>query len=91
MARDQLTIHADHLFYDSLISEEPAVRFDLIASADIDDDGEVTLAELAAVDITGQSNYGVGNRTDIRDLAAFIAAKSASVGHIDGEGHCHRE
>lgn len=84
----QLTIHADHLFYDDLVSEEPNVAFDLIAAADTDGDGEVTQAELAALDITGEARYQVGNRTDITDLWAFITAQVATVGHIDGEGHC---
>lgn len=34
-ARSVLTIHADHLFYDDLVSDAPAVRFDAIAVADV--------------------------------------------------------
>lgn len=86
-AASQLTIHADHLFYDDLDSEEPNVAFDLIASADADGDGEVTEAELRAVDITGQARYQVGSR-DITELWSFIAAQTGTLGHIDGEGHC---
>lgn len=87
-ARVELTVHADHLFYDSLVSDSPSLRFDLIAGADADADGEVTRAELAAVDITGLSDYQVGNLTAVRDLDAFIAQQTATLGHIDGEGHC---
>lgn len=87
----QLTIHADHLFYDSLVSQEPALRFDLIASADADEDGRITLAELATVDITAESDYGVGNRTDITTLGAFIEAQLHTLGHIDGEGRCETD
>lgn len=83
----QLTIHADHLFYDDLESEAPNVAFALIASADANEDGEITLEELAAVDITGEARYQVGSR-DIEDLRAFIEAQVGTVGHIDGEGHC---
>lgn len=87
----QLTIHADHLFYDSLVAEEPALRFDLIANADTDQDGRVTQSELAAVDITAEADYGVGNRTDITTLGAFIEAQLHTLGHIDGEGHCETD
>ncbi|MCA9712534.1 MAG: hypothetical protein KDK70_42290 [Myxococcales bacterium] len=83
----QLTIHADHLFYDDLDSEEPNVAFDLVASADADGDGEVTPAELRAVDISTQTRYQVGSR-DITDLWGFIETQTGTVGHIDGEGHC---
>lgn len=89
-ARTVLTIHADHLFYDDLVSPEPRVAFDLIAAADDrgDADGEVTPDELAAVDITGEERYQVGNQTEVEDLWAFIDAQTATLGHIDGEGHC---
>lgn len=89
-ARTVLTIHADHLFYDDLVSSEPGVAFDLIAAADDegDGDGEITPDELAAVDITGEDRYQVGNQTEVEDLWAFIDAQTATLGHIDGEGHC---
>lgn len=80
----QITVHADHLFYDSLVSEEPALRFDAIAAADTDDDGEVTMAELAAADIGA---YDPGNLA-IDDLWSFLAAQAQTMGHVDGEGHC---
>jgi hypothetical protein len=88
-ATSQMTIHSDHLFYDDLELPEPNVAFDLIAMADFEPDGTVTSEELSAVDITGLSNYGVGSR-DITDLWAFIAAQTATLGHIDGEGHCEQ-
>ena len=90
MATSQITIHADHLFYDDLDSETPNIAFDLIAAADADADGAVATDELAAIDITTQSRYQVGSR-DIADLAGFIAAQTHTLGHIDGEGHCRTE
>lgn len=84
----QLTIHGDHLFYDDLYSETPDVRFDLVAQADADGDGEVTQAELLAVDLRPLSNYQVGS-TGIVDLWHFIAHQTGTLGHIDGEGHCN--
>jgi hypothetical protein len=86
-ATSQLTIHADHFFYDDLDSEEPNVAFELVASADADADGEVTAEELRALDITSQARYQVGSR-DITDLWSFIEAQTGTLGHIDGEGHC---
>jgi hypothetical protein len=88
--RTVVTIHADHLFYDDLEAPEPDVTFDLVASADVDGDGTVTREELLAVDIRAEPNYQVGSR-DITDLWHFIEAQSKTVGHIDGEGHCHTE
>jgi len=80
----QITVHADHLFYDSLVSEEPALRFDPIAAADADDDGDVTMDELGAADIGA---YDPGN-LPIDDLWSFLAAQAQTMGHVDGEGHC---
>lgn len=88
-AKSQITIHADHLLYDDLFSSEPNVSFELVASADRNGDGEVTQAELAAVDISTQARYQVGS-TGIRDLWSFISYQTATVGHIDGEGHCEQ-
>jgi hypothetical protein len=82
-----ITIHADHLFYDDLESPEPNVAFDLVAASDADGDGTVTKEELQARDITGEARYQVGSR-DITNLWDFIDAQTATLGHIDGEGHC---
>jgi hypothetical protein len=89
--RSVFTIHADHLFYDDLVSEAPNVAFQLVADADADGDGEVTRAELEAVDITGLDRYQVGNADDVTDLWRFIEAQTRTLGHIDGEGHCDSE
>lgn len=85
-----LTVHADHLFYDDLDSAEPNVAFDLIAAADADADGAITLAELRAQSLSGQTRYQVGGR-DIDDLHGFILAQARTIGHINGEGHCEIE
>lgn len=88
--RAQLTIHADHLLYDDLVSEEPRVVFDLIAASDADGDGVVTQAELEGRDIGGEVRYQVGD-ADVDDLWGFVEAQVATLGHIDGEGHCDVE
>ncbi|WP_428264643.1 hypothetical protein [Haliangium sp.] len=88
-----LTLHADHLFYDDLISAEPDVRFDALAAADDagdgDGDGEISAAELSAVDISGFERYQVGS-FPVTDLWAFLEHQVGTLGHIDGEGHCER-
>ncbi len=89
-ATSQITIHADHLFYDDLVSDDPNVAFDLVASADTDGDGNVTEAELAALDISGEDRYQVGD-LPVTDLWGFISAQTKTLGHIDGEGHCDTE
>ncbi|MCR9163756.1 MAG: hypothetical protein ACE37F_16455 [Nannocystaceae bacterium] len=85
-----LTVHGDHLFFDDLDSSEPQVAFDLIAEADANDDGEVTLDELRGQSLDGQVRYQVGGR-DIDSLYGFIEAQALLVGHINGEGHCEIE
>lgn len=90
----QSTIHADHLFYDDAVSEEPNVAFQLIAEADTSPaDGVITLTELAAIDIRSQTRYQVGSIRDpagneITNLAQYVTHQATTVGHINGEGHC---
>lgn len=92
----QSTIHADHLFYDDAVSDEPDVAFQLIADADGRAgaaDGKVTLDELAATDIRSQTRYQVGSNRDaqgatIANLRQYVELQATTVGHINGEGHC---
>lgn len=80
----QITVHADHLFYDSLVSEEPRLLFGPLALADADDDGTLTRAELEASDI-GALDPG---NADIDELWSWLSAQASTLGHVDGEGHC---
>lgn len=87
----QLTTHGDHLFYDRLQSSpDPSVptslRFDALAAADADDDGEVTLEELNAepLDVTLYDPSGLGAATH----GAFVSALARTIGHFRGEGEC---
>lgn len=91
--RAQATIHADHLFYDDAVSDEPNVAFQLMADADTSGDNAVTLEELAAVDIRAQTRYQVGSLKDpagqdITNLRQFVEYQVVTLGHINGEGHC---
>ncbi len=83
----QLTIHADHLFYDALEDPEAGLRGQAIVDADSDGDGAVSAEELSAVDLP-TLGYSVGQQSEVLDLWAFLQAQTRSVGHVDGEGHC---
>jgi len=86
----QVTIHGDHFFYDDLASQSAVPRFDAMAAADGDDDGEVTLDELSAVKLVDipQGTYGTGSASHVDDLGAFVRALTTTIGHFRGEGHC---
>ncbi len=83
----QLTIHADHFFYDSLVSEEPSVVFQPLADADADMDGVITQSELESADI---GSFDPGN-AEVENLWDWLIAQTATLGHVDGEGHCDAE
>lgn len=81
----QITVHADHLFYDSAVAEAPKIRFDALAAADKDGDGVITQAELAATDIGA---YDPGSSSGVDDLWSYLKLMVGTLGHVDGEGHC---
>jgi hypothetical protein len=95
----ELTTHGDHLYYDRLQeSPNPAIvtslRFDALAAADADQDGEVTLAELNAADLFVEScsDKPVAcydpSGLDARTQGAFLTSLARTIGHFRGEGEC---
>jgi hypothetical protein len=84
----QLTVHGDHFFYDDLAGDDAVLRFDAIFAADADADGEVTRAELAAVDLTTLPSDQYGNAGSAETLDAFIESLSRTLIHFNGEGEC---
>jgi hypothetical protein len=88
----QLTIHGDHLFYDDLQAATAVPRFDAIAKADANADGEITLDELTAIRLTtidpNDGGYGTGAAGNVNTLGDFVRALSRTVGHYRGEGEC---
>ena len=85
----QFTVHGDHLFYDSL-EGDAALRFLAMADADANRDGQVTLAELAEVDLTTlpADQYATGGAGSITSLRDFVEAQIRTLVHFQGEGHC---
>jgi hypothetical protein len=86
----ELTVHGDHLFYDSLEDPDAILLGQAFVDADADVDGEVTVAELEAVAVA-ELGYDVGSRAEVTDLYAFVAFLTRTLGHVDGEGHCQVE
>jgi len=95
----QLTTHGDHLFYDRLQeSPNPAIvtslRFDTLAAADADEDGEITLEELNAADLFVESCSDKpvacydpsGFKAPTQ--GAFVSSLARTIGHFRGEGEC---
>lgn len=98
----QMTFHLDHFFFDSIVAEEPDVRFQAYAAA-AGDDGVVTFDDLAAQrladlrDLDGtplledgaQVVYDPGSAPlATQDLRSFVFHQATTLGHFDGEGHC---
>ncbi len=84
----ELTIHGDHLFFDSLEDEGGTPQGQAIVDADGDGNAEVTLEELEAVAVA-DLGYPLGIHTDVTELGEFITLLVQGVGHVDGEGHCY--
>jgi len=80
----EITIHADHLFYDSLVAETPNLRFDALASADQNDDGVISQEELSQTDV---GLYDIGNY-DISNMWEWLETNADTLVHANGEGHC---
>ena len=94
----EITIHGDHFFYDDLEAETAQRRFDAIACADANDDGEVTLEELSQQSLLPDTTttqetcrtrptYRPGSQP-VNDLGGFVRALSRTLGHYRGEGEC---
>lgn len=85
----QLTMHGDHFFYDR-IGDGARLRFDELAGADRDMNNQLTLDELATVDLTTlpRDRYDPAGAPDVNTLRDFVDALSTTVAHFNGEGEC---
>ncbi|PIE17644.1 MAG: hypothetical protein CSA65_08275 [Proteobacteria bacterium] len=88
-ATAQLTIHGDHVFYDSL-QGDAKLRVEALIAADTDANGDISMEELAAVDLTTLpiDQYDTAGDGSVATLADFVRALSRTVVHFQGEGHC---
>jgi hypothetical protein len=80
----QITIHADHLLYDSLVADEPALSFQAFVAADTDQNLVITTDELEAA---GIGTLDPGNESP-QNLWQWLLLASRTIGHFNGEGHC---
>lgn len=89
-----ITVHGDHLFFDSFPTGEEIVerRAQWLANCDTNQDGEVTQAELMAADaaaIFTAPDYSLaGAPTTIASAWDFVRAQVKTQGHWNGEGEC---
>jgi hypothetical protein len=99
----ELTVHLDHLFFDSLVVDTAEMRFEALAAV-ADAGGRITLDALAAQpladlrDATGAPLRDESGALLFYDpgsaplaaptLREFVRASLWTVGHLDGEGHC---
>lgn len=82
-----LTLHADHLLWDQLGTEEADMRFGPLTQADANGDQHLSMDELAALNVSdiGYETAGI----DIEDsIQAFIEFSVAIGMHLDGDGLC---
>jgi hypothetical protein len=97
-AEAQVTVHLDHLFFDSFAVDDAALRFEPMAAM-APSTGPVTLDDLAGqsnlsdlVDANGdplELGYDPGPFDPAPDdLREYVIAAASTTGHFNGEGHC---
>jgi hypothetical protein len=95
----EVTVHLDHLFFDSFALPEPKLRFDPLAAM-APADGPLTLADLEGQDNLSDIKGADGELLDVsydpgsafhpvpKNLAEYIQSAGETTGHWNGEGHC---
>lgn len=88
----QFTNHGDHFFYDDLQADDTKLRAAELVKADRTGDGEVSLEDLAGVDLTTvpDGQYGGGDGS-VENMRQFVTALSRTIIHFNGEGECNIE
>lgn len=89
----QMTVHLDHLFFDSWAIADPKLRFDAMAAV-APSDGPLTLVDLAKAG--GQPlelAYDPGSAflPVPKNLEEYVTDAATTTGHWNGEGHCEYE
>ncbi len=99
----QVTIHLDHLFFDTFATDEARLRFEPWAAA-AEGDGIITLEDLETQlladlrDRNGDPLLDGGGNPVVYDpgplllpannLREYVHAAATTMGHFNGEGHC---
>jgi hypothetical protein len=95
----QITVHLDHLFFDSFAADDAALRFDPMAAA-VQTGRPLTLDDLAAQNNLSDLQNERGEPLDLGydpgsafepvpdDLREYVIAATTTTGHFNGEGHC---
>jgi hypothetical protein len=95
----QITVHLDHLFFDSYASDEANLRFDPMAAV-APASGPLTLGDLSSQSNLSDMKDAAGAPLDIaydpgsafvpvpRNLEDYVMAAATTTGHWNGEGHC---
>ena len=95
----QITVHLDHLFFDTYATDEAALRFEPMAAV-APESGPLTLEALAEQDNLSdledaegaplELGYDPGSAFDPvpRNLRDYVIAAATTTGHFNGEGHC---
>jgi hypothetical protein len=98
-AEAQITVHLDHLFFDSYARDDAALRFEPMAAV-APEDRPLTLEDLAAQDNLSDLRDATGDPLDLAydsgsafdpppsDLREYVIAAAATTAHFNGEGHC---
>jgi hypothetical protein len=91
-----LTIHGDHLWFDSLSrGDETTVtrRAGWLVKADKDGDRKVTTEELKQVRadelFSSSEGYNLSGPMEVVTAYDFVRAQLSSQGHLNGEGECY--
>jgi hypothetical protein len=95
----EVTVHLDHLFFDSYATEEPKLRFDPLAAMTAEGRplllgalaGQDNLSDLKS--LTGEPlglayDPGSAFHPVPTNLAEYVTAAAETTGHWNGEGHC---
>ena len=95
----EITVHLDHLFFDSYATEEPSLRFDPMAEMTPDgrplmlgalrgQDNLSDLKTLSGVPLELAYDPGSAFHPVPWNLEEYVIAAAETTGHWNGEGHC---
>jgi hypothetical protein len=83
--RTLITIAGERLFNDTIDGDDGDLRFNLLATADVDMNLAITSDELEM--IIPDDDYDAGDH-DADDMWEFLEGQAARLGRIDGDGPC---